>query len=443
MNKRVLFSLLSLVVIGTGTVIAIRYAQGYRPSRTGVVAPTGLLSANSFPNGASVYINGNLTTATDSTLNLTPGDYDIEIKKEGYFSWKKRLSLQKELVTQTNALLFPITPSLSPLTYVGADKVYPSPDGQKLLFVTASASASRNNGVYVIDLTDNPLALQKGPRQIARSTNNFSVEKALFLWSPNSDQILASLGDKNFILDSNRFTDLETTRDITVTLADTLATWEEQLAQREQSQLLRFPAFMVNIATQSAKNIYFSPDQDLMMYTATASATIPDNLIPSIQAASTQTQSRTLVVGNTYVYDRKEDRNFLIKEDGVDLTQPGKEILKPSPTGTQKLNKVTTKETPVQEKSNIAATIDNFNRHYSGLYTNSPQWLPDSRHVIFAENGNISISEYDGLNKTQVYAGPFTPGFVYPWPNGTKLVILTNFNQPGDVPQNLYAVSVR
>ena len=69
-------------VIG-GTVVMIRYAKGYRPTRAGTIKGTGLLSANSFPTGAEVYINGKLTTATDNTLNLDPGDYQIELKKDG------------------------------------------------------------------------------------------------------------------------------------------------------------------------------------------------------------------------------------------------------------------------------------------------------------------------------------------------------------------------
>ena len=57
MMKRLFFHwLLSVLIIGT--VIAIRYAQGYRFSRLTIVKGTGLLSANSFPNGASVYVNG-------------------------------------------------------------------------------------------------------------------------------------------------------------------------------------------------------------------------------------------------------------------------------------------------------------------------------------------------------------------------------------------------
>jgi dipeptidyl aminopeptidase/acylaminoacyl peptidase len=441
MNKRVLFSFFSVVVVVAGTVVAIRYAQGYRPTRSGEVRSTGLLSANSFPNGASLYINGNLTSATDTTLNLAPGEYDIEIKKEGYFPWKKRMLVEKELVAQTNALLFPTAPGLTPLTYMGADHVYPSPDGQKILFTTASASASRNNGVYVLDLSDNPLALQKGPRQIARSTSAFNFEKSNFLWSPDSDQVLVSNSGRNILLDSNRFTDVETARDITITLPDLFLSWEDQLAQREQSLLLKFPLEIVHLATQSAKNVYISPDQERMIYTATAAAKLSANLIPLVPAASTQEQVREIVAGNTYVYDRKEDRNFLVQSTLPDAT-PVKSVLKPL-TNTKNKTTKNIEQPKLQEKNDIGATIENFNRYYSGLHTLSPQWLPDSKHVIFIENGIISISEYDGTNKTQIYAGPFAPGFAYPWPNGTKLVVLTNFNQPGNVPQNLYAISLK
>ncbi len=50
--------------------------------------------------------------------------------------------------------------------------------------------------------------------------------------------------------------------------------------------------------------------------------------------------------------------------------------------------------------------------------------------------------EYDGMNDTTVYAGPFTPNYVFPWASGTKIVILTNLeNSP--TPANLYTVELQ
>lgn len=88
-------------------------------------------------------------------------------------------------------------------------------------------------------------------------------------------------------------------------------------------------------------------------------------------------------------------------------------------------------------------TFENFQHQYSPLYSKLPQWLPDSRHIIVMKDASIHIVEYDGTNDTQVYAGPFQNNFVYPWPNGSKLIILTNFNQTETVPLNLYALGLR
>lgn len=434
MNKRLIITAGTILLLVIGTVVAIRYAQGYRLSREKFVKGTGLLSANSFPNGASVYINGELRTATDATLNLSPGEYEVEIRKEGFFSWKKTLRMESELVTQTNALLFPTAPGLTPLTFTGAQNIHPSPDGQKILFVTASASATRNNGLYTLDLTDNPLALQRGPRQIARNSTNIDLNKADFLWSPNSDQILVVVGTRHYLLDPSRMTDLETARDITATLDETLATWKQQMEQRRTTGISKFPKEVQMIASASATGIFLSPDQDRMLYTVTGDITLPDELIPPVPASNSQPEERKLKAGNTYVYDRREDRNFLVKTGPTPSPTP---IPKPTP----KTAKATT--TPAIVKPELNDTIASFRQLYSGLYTNSPQWLPDSKHLIFFDTGIIRISEYDGTNMTQVYAGPLSDHFIYPWSNGSRLLILTNFNQGVEVPVNLYAVSLR
>lgn len=437
MNKRAVYTAGTILILLTGTFIAIRYAQGYRLSRQQFVKPTGLLSANSFPNGASVYVNGNLTTATDATLNLSPGEYEIEIRKEGFFSWKKKLKLEPELVTQTNALLFAIAPTLTPLTFTGAQHLQPSPDGQRILFVTASASATRNNGLYVMDLTDNPLALQKGPRQIARNTSSLDLSKASFLWSPNSDQILVLASSRTYLLDAGRMTDLDTARDITVNLDDTLETWKQLVEQKMSTGLAKFPREVQMIASGSAANLFLSPDQDRLLYTATSDIILPEQLIRSVPASSSQPQERHLRTGNTYVYDRREDRNFLVLTNHVPTPTPTpvtkRSTKKPASESSTTTGKITT----------IEAIIAGLKYKYTGLFGGVPQWLPDSKHLIFIDDGGIRISEYDSTNMTQVYSGPLAEKFVYPWPNGSKLLILTNFNQGGDVPINLYAVSLR
>src|SRR3989338_11390346 len=101
----------------------ILYTRGYRLSFSERrVVPTGILVASSTPDGASVYIDGKLKGATNINLTLPPGNYDVEIKKEGFTSWRNKLTIKGELVTRTDDLLFPQNPSLTPLTSLGVIK---------------------------------------------------------------------------------------------------------------------------------------------------------------------------------------------------------------------------------------------------------------------------------------------------------------------------------
>lgn len=65
---------------------------------------TGTLSIQTQPRKAEVYINGELTDATQSTIRfLIPGDYDISVRKTGYFDWNKRLRVNAQYVTEASA----------------------------------------------------------------------------------------------------------------------------------------------------------------------------------------------------------------------------------------------------------------------------------------------------------------------------------------------------
>ena len=109
-NNRVVYTLFSAIVIISGSILAIRFAQGYRfnflnfSNSRQVMHGTGLLVANSFPSGAQVFLNGKLTSATDTTLYLDPGKYEVEISRDGYTPWKKNITIEPELVTQGHCL---------------------------------------------------------------------------------------------------------------------------------------------------------------------------------------------------------------------------------------------------------------------------------------------------------------------------------------------------
>ena len=474
-TTRLGYSLFSLVFVIIGSILAIQYARGnWRLTKEGVVANTGLLNVNSFPTGAQVFINDRLITATDDTIYIDPGEYLVKIVKEGYSVWQKNLLVQKELVTQTNANLFPAAPSLSPLTFTGVSNIHPSPDGQKILFYVNRASSSSNNGFYLLELTSNFLSLQSGPRQITDDVPSLELDKAHIIWSPNSRELMIlvdeELGGREFLISIDRKISLLDQTDISHLRANTLSVWEEEIYQKERQFLEKFPSEILRVASESAKNVYISPDKKRLLYTATADVNLADNLIPPLPATSNQVEERELKAGNIYVYDREEDKNFLvlseelrpsfplqnlvpsednemdeIDETEIELTYVDKQLLSDDLFTTEMRQLESSPEAflRLQAESiiNKETTAINFSNYYTGVKLNSLQWFPDSKHLLYVADGKVQIMEYDGHNNTVLYSGPFADEFIYPWPDGSQVIIHTSFSP--DSPFNLYAINLK
>ena len=440
-NMGILYTLFSAVVVVLGAMIAIQYAKGgLRFTRQGFQPETGLLNANSFPTGAEVYVDGELVSATDNTVYLEPGQYTVEIRKEGYSPWQKTLIIQEELVTQTNAKLFPTAPRLSPLSLSGASNIVTSPDGQKVVFYTNNSHSETGNGLYLLELTSNLLPINRSPKLIAEDVPNLLLDQASFIWSPNSAELMILTPTKEMVIEVGSNVNLETQPDIAWKRQQVLSEWEEEMYQREREFLREFPPEMIEVATASAKNVYLSPDKKRMMYTAAVSLVLPDTMVPPVPSSNTQPQERTLTPNSIYIYDAEEDRNFLVGTElgdrmvakhllATDLFGPARS-LESSPSAFSRL-----------QATSSAETARRFQVHHTSLAIDTLQWFPDSKHLLFATDDQIHIIEYDGANDTVIYSGPFQPGFVYPWPDGSKILILTSFSP--DSPQNLYAVELQ
>ena len=442
--KRLIITFLSGTAIVVVSVAAIQFAKGYRPGTQGTVKGTGLLAANSFPNGAQVFLNGELATATDNTLNKDPGEYTVEIKKDGFHTWSKKIRIEKELVVQTNALLLPTAPSLSPLSFNGALNITPSPDGQRIAFTVASASSAIKNGVYTLDLSDTLLSLQKGPKQIIKVSNASEARdlaRAEILWAPDNSSILLKIDGKSYLADPDKLQARAELEDTTGKLDALLAEWKEDFFKRRANKLKKFPLDLQQIASASASSFYISPDENLLLYTASASARLPDKLLTQdVKAASTQPQERTLVNGRTYVYDLREDRNFLVGVDPESVASPAPT---PKSTKTSRLAPKAVQAVAQPAPQRSLTMIEELNKAYSPAIRGGWQWYPDSRHLLGLEQGSVVIKEYDNQNAVAVYAGPRSTDFVYPWPNGSKIIILANFTPDPTATPNLYAVSLK
>ncbi len=398
-ERRSLIIVLSVFLfVILGTYLVTLFARGYRPNfqtQTGLtLKATGLLSATSKPKGASVYINDRLITATDDTINLPPDQYQLKIVKDGYISWQKTIQIKKEIVYQTDAQLFRSAPDLSPVTLSGAINPVISPDYNKIIYSVASASAALDNGLYIIELINNPLSLSKNtPRQIAQNISGFDWSKANFVFSPNSRQVLATFKNQNtnYLINLDTPINLRTLPEVTAKLSIIQNEWQIQENEMVQIKLERLPKDLRTIvATSSANLISFSSADDKVLYLANQDYTLPQELLTPPPAQSTQTQHRSILKNHYYVYDLKDDTNFLIGEANSQFR---------------------------------------------------PFWLPYSTNLVYTENQSIKAMDYDATNKVTLFTGIINTNQVFPWTDGTKIITLTSAYSGAT--ENLYAITVR
>lgn len=399
--------LLTLLVVATLGSAVFLYARGYRFSpNTKRLAANGLFVAKSNPDGAQLYLNGELETATNATINLEPGTYDVEVKKDGYHTWNKRLLIEKEIVTEITANLFKTAPSLVPLTFYSAHNPVSAPGFSKIVyFVPATIENVQNDkeGLWVIETLNWPIGFNQEPKRITDG----DLSLASYYFSPNGRELLVLSASSVFLLETSTFTPQTARINIASTVDQILEEWELERQAKLTARLKRLPDELVEILNTSAENITFSPDDEKILYLATKNATIKDNLIPQLPGSSTQNQERSLTIGHIYVYDIKEDRNF---------------------------------EVGSQEK--IAAECVTNQELLYLTCESTISWYPTSLNLLLAHPEALTILDYDGTNRKDIYTGAFTAPFAYPTNSADRIIFLTNLGS-NSTDANLYSLTVK
>ncbi|MEK7577958.1 MAG: PEGA domain-containing protein [Patescibacteria group bacterium] len=394
--RSVLIAIVTICIIFSVAGIIIAYGRGYRfDLRKNSLKSTGLIVAQSEPTGAQIMVDGVIKDATQATFTMPPGTYTISIVKEGFQAWTKRIIVQSEIVNKLDALLLPTNPSLTALTVNGVVSPTLSPDGSKLAYIipdrntnaSDSAMTSTKPGIWVLDLVDKPLGLNRDARQIAKS-NGINFSTATLAWSPDNKQILATFPTPSYYL-FEIDTIIESPQQI-FNIKTVQSDWQAIKLLREKEQFATLPSQFIAIATTSAHILSFSPDETKILYEATKSATLLPVLVPPLIGANSTPEVRKLDQGTLYIYDIKEDRNYALETTSQNI-----------------------------------------------------YWLPSSRHLVTVVPSKIEIIDYDGSNKRTAYAGPFWDEFAVPWASGGKLIILTNLNPTATNIHNLYVVNLK
>lgn len=399
LRKRFAFTILTLLIIVLIAGVAVFFAKGYRVSpSTGTIAGTGIMSVKSLPDQASVYLDGHLTSVTDGPINsLQPGDYGVKIVKEGYIPWEKKITVKEGLVTQVKATLFRAIPTFYPMTYSGAVSPLLSPDQLKMSYIVPNNSdpnptTAKKSGVWVWQMpTNNNLGFAQGEqnRQIVVAGDR-DYTQAAFRWSPDSTQLMVTFPNQTLLLETDRLNDPP--RDITPTKSATVRTWDETESKNRLAklQLIKDP---------------------VLRKTASDSASLKWNIEDS-KILYQKPNSQTVTVA-----DLTTDKSYEL---------PASQSYQWLPTG----DHLVMLEYDLKDQSKIRVAIDEA--------TKSGQIAKTTFPVV-----KLSIIEYDGQNKSEIYVGNLDPETVIPWADSSRVVSISSLPTATASQPNLYGINLK
>lgn len=413
-------------------VIVIGYARGYRlnigTDGKNSLVPTGIVAVSSNQKAAKVFVNGVLKGVTDINLTLPPGEYTIDVKREGYTDWTKKINLKGEIVLSLDAGLYPKNTSLSPLTNIGIVKAIPIIQTDKIVLFSQNVDPLKD-GIYVFQPSKQPISFFPPLKLLAlKSTLPADIDfkqttitvapdfsQGLFEFKSadgiNTYSYLISLNDQNAEVITSA-----------ISLENLVAKWNEKKDKDAAKLIEIFPKDVQKVASDSFHIISFSPDETRVLYIAKRNTTLPPFITPPLIGTNQTLEKRTIQKGNVYVYDRKEDKNFLV---------PLSTFSKPVPTVTEKQTVTLYKAvTPTPQKQEDFSSIPTI------------MWLPDSKHLAIKEENEIMVIDYDGTSKRTIYSGPFEKDFFTVTEDG-RLFILTNLNPQNNAYADLYEVGIR
>lgn len=441
-KTRILFSLITILVLGIGTLIGIFLVQGNTVDiKSKKVVQTGVLVVNSVPNGAAIYIDEHFTNTTNTSISFLPSKkYKVRLTKEGYIPWEKEINVNNQIIAEVEAILWPATPAPNPITNTGAVNVHVSPDGQKIAYAIRYSEKDKA-GLWVMDMAKRTVF--SGPStdftQITKNTSQTDYSNAKITWSPDSKQILATLQEssnqetrftRNYLLDITKMNDNPI--DETLTKENLLSEWHVEYVKKQniRASKLNGDPDGIKIASDSAMPLKWSYDETMFMYATSNIQTTP--MVSPIVFPSTTNKAKTVGVATSSA--------TATSSASQDTTIPKGNYL----------NDVAAEQATYSASLNLKVYDVKKKKSYDLPWAKYYTWYPEEEkadriiaHLVMVEDGSISMIESDGKNKSTIYSGPFEDSLVFPWPDGGRLVFLTNFNFRAGSEPNLYTLNLR
>lgn len=199
-----LFLLISFLLVAPLTVF---YSLGWRIDwKTKKIIQPGVFYLKIQPKNAKIYLNGELEEKTDFFFgsafidNLLPKEYDLEVKKEGFYTWKKTLEIKPRQVTEIkNIILIPEDPGFAVLSK-GVKDFFFFPDNKKVILKEEKITNSETEKIsWSLKLFD----LEKNVKSHLIEDKDISQKEVSLLdleFSYDSKKVLLKVGAKEQIM---------------------------------------------------------------------------------------------------------------------------------------------------------------------------------------------------------------------------------------------------
>ena len=397
MMKDLISKLISGFILVFITVLTVMYSEGWRinPSTTNsegvknTLVKTGMLAVRSIPEGAKVYINDELITATDDTISaLKPEKYKLKLIREGFEPWVKEVEVYPELVTDITAVLILQSPRLEPLTGSDVKAFNISNNQNSIAFTTKNQS---NPGIWLLPLSQTGMNLFRNEAySLVQDTALQAPSLADQLtWSPDDTEILVKMNEKGYLLYTLTGTNKPTEATTIADPSEVQSRWNEYWKTNFLQEITP------TLTEQKIPQNLFAKLND------TYGKWSPDNKkFYTIEQSENEPKTSSLVVYNSEI---------------------------PIPVGEKRLY----------------TTLNNIDPINTKIY-----WYSDSYHLILVEKVIdrqdyyiVSLIRIDGTNKTTIYTGNLASNEAYSTPGGDKIIVLTSLKE--NTPNNLYSISIR
>jgi len=185
----------------------ILYALGYAVDfKNKAIVETGGIYLKSIPSGAEIYVNYNPEGKTNKFVKrIMPKIYDVEIAKEGYNHWQKKLTVDPGRVTKvSDILLIPSNPKISLMATTSEEYALFENKKDNLYFTANNILYSSRTSKILARNVINYVIYKNGIIYLDNVTGKiFELDLTTLKSTQMFDQVFPSLNQGKWILSDN------------------------------------------------------------------------------------------------------------------------------------------------------------------------------------------------------------------------------------------------